>query len=65
MSHPRATPAQLVNNNLRNHKPVLCPVCDRFIGFAAGTPVVLDDALQIIEFVHPACCADRTVASEL
>ena len=52
-----ATPAQMVQSKLVNTKPVRCAVCDHFICYLGGLPVVLNTRQQIIEFVHPGCCA--------
>jgi hypothetical protein len=57
MTKPPATPTQMVNNKLVNHKPIHCAVCERYIGPHAGLPVILNDKEQIIEFAHPGCCA--------
>jgi len=50
-------PPQRVASKLVNHLPVRCAVCDRYIGFLAGLPVILSAKEQIIEFAHPGCCA--------
>jgi hypothetical protein len=56
MTKPLATPNQMVQAKLANHKPIPCAVCDRYISPYTGLPVILGDKERIVEFVHPACC---------
>jgi hypothetical protein len=56
MTKPPATPIQMVRNKLVNRKPIICTVCDRYIGPFTGLSVILEEKEQIIEFAHPACC---------
>jgi hypothetical protein len=36
MKRPMATPSQMARNKLTNRKPILCAICERFIGPFAG-----------------------------
>ena len=56
MIKPLALPTTMVRSKLLNRAPILCPVCDRFIGPVAGLPVILDVKERVIEFVHAGCC---------
>lgn len=57
MTRPLATSMQMVESKLVNRKPALCPVCDRHVAPFTGLPVILSIKGQIIEFIHPGCCA--------
>jgi hypothetical protein len=57
MKKPPAALRQRVGSKLMNRTPIRCAVCDHSISPCTGLPVILNDEEQIIEFVHPHCCA--------
>jgi hypothetical protein len=59
MIKPLATLSQMVRSKLVNRLPIVCAVCDCFIGPFLGLPVILDNKAGIIDFVHPRCCAHK------
>jgi len=56
MTKPLATPTQMVQSKLVNRIPILCTVCNHYIGPFIGLPVIMNTKEQIIAFVHPGCC---------